>query len=309
MNRKTITKILTRKHNDFLSSIEDKDVRDIIDKNGIITGGSIASMLLNEKISDYDYYFRTKEAVIKVAKYYIDRFTGLNPDNIIKPSLLYDDEPNGRVKLVVKSAGITSENGDQGYQYFENYPDEVGQEYVEKVIGDADEISIEPIDDIKPKYRPVFMSSNAITLSNSVQLVIRFYGEPDDIHENYDFIHCCNYWTSWDKKLTLNSDALESLLTKNLYYQGSLYPVCSIIRLRKFIKRGWYVNAGQMLKIMFQISELDLTDIPTLEEQLTGVDAAYFHQVIDYCKEKQEKDKDFKLTTPYLISIVEKIFG
>jgi hypothetical protein len=142
-----------------------------------------------------------------------------------------------------------------------------------------------------------------------VQLVMRFWGNPEDIHKNYDFVHCCNYWTSKDKKLTLNPDALESILSKQLTYQGSLYPVCSVIRMRKFIKTGWYINAGQILKMLFQISELELTDPLVLEEQLTGVDAAYFFQVIAWCKKKKEENPEFVITVPYLCSIIDKIFS
>ena len=61
MNRKTINKILTKKHEDFLSSITNEEVKKLIDKNSIITGGSIVSLLLNEKVNDYDYYFTDKE--------------------------------------------------------------------------------------------------------------------------------------------------------------------------------------------------------------------------------------------------------
>ena len=157
-------------------------------------------------------------------------------------------------------------------------------------------------------YRPVFLSDNAITLSNKVQLVIRFYGDPAEIHRNYDFIHCCNYWTP-DEGVMLNPLALESILTKNLQYQGSAYPVCSVIRMRKFLKAGWHINAGQILKMLFQISALDLTDIEVLEEQLTGVDAAYFYQVIEYCKKRLVEEPDFKVTAPYLCSIIDKIWG
>src|SRR3546814_1666855 len=69
-----------------------------------------------------------------------------------------------------------------------------------------------------PTYRPVFMSTNAITLSDKIQIVLRFYGEADAIHENYDFVHCTNYWTSKDANLTLRQPALESLLCKELRY-------------------------------------------------------------------------------------------
>ena len=46
----------------------------------------------------------------------------------------------------------------------------------------------------------------------------------------------------------------------------------------------------------------------TVEDQLTGVDTAYFIQVIDYLKERQLKDPDFHFNVPYLISIIDKIF-
>ena len=313
MNRRTINKVFTKKHNDFVASIEDKNVRDLVNTHSIITGGAIASMLLNEKVNDYDYYFDNKETVVAVAEYYVKKFNELHKDNkylttttLNKPTVEVDGD---RVKIVVPSAGIVSEkNSTDGYSYFESLPDEAGMDYVDAVTSgdDADSKHMDSIE--KDAYRPIFMSSNAITLSNKVQLVIRFYGEADEIHKNYDFAHCCNYWTSKDRQLVLHPHALESLLSKHLQYQGSLYPVCSVIRTRKFLKQGWYINAGQYLKMCFQVSELDLSNIKVLEEQLTGVDSAYFHQVIQYCKKRQEEDKDFKVTTPYLVSIIDKIF-
>lgn len=133
---------------------------------------------------------------------------------------------------------------------------------------------------------------------------MRFYGEPEEIHKNYDFIHCTNYWTSWDGNLVLNQPALESLLAKELRYVGSKYPVCSLFRLRKFIQRQWTVNAGQILKIAMQISALDLTDIKVLEDQLTGVDVAFFIDLVDKLKEKDPE----KVNSAYLVEIVDQLF-
>jgi len=253
----------------------------------MITGEAIASLLLNEEVNDYDYYFTNMETTLAVAEYYIKQFNKLNPDCSIK--LIVELDIN-RVKVIVKSAGVVSENID------------------EDVDKDVDKV-IDEKEDTKLKYRPIFISSNAITLSNRIQLVVRFYGNPEEVHANYDYVHCCNYWLSKDHKLYLNTAALESLLSKNLYYQGSLYPVCSIIRMRKFLKKGWHINAGQILKMIFQVSELDLSNLNVLEEQLIGVDASYYLQVIYYFKTKIEKDPAFKITTPYLISIIDKIFG
>jgi len=308
MNRRMVQKVLKKKHEEFCSSITDETVRDKVAKNAMITGGSIVSMLMGDPIKDFDYYFRDRGTVLAVAKYYINQFNILNPGHNIQPTVV-EDGP--RVRIRIQSAGITSEGQDKDYQYFESSPEGEGQEYVERLTESLSDVTVkeDSSDDERPAYRPVFLSDNAITLSNKVQLVVRFYGEPDEVHKNYDFVHCTNYWTAWDKKLVLRQAAMESMLAKELFYVGSLYPVCSVIRTRKFLKRGWHINAGQFLKMCFQISELDLTNLEVLEEQLTGVDAAYFIEIIDWCKKHQEEEPDFTVTMPYLCTIVDRVFG
>lgn len=39
MNKKTIKAVLRKKHLEFVDSIEDPDVQELVDKNSIITGG------------------------------------------------------------------------------------------------------------------------------------------------------------------------------------------------------------------------------------------------------------------------------
>lgn len=308
---KTIKAVLSKKFGEFLTSIEDESVRALVQKNTIITGGSIASMLLGEPVNDFDLYFTNKATAVAVAKYYVARFHPKNRAGIA--AAIYVEETDDRVKIVIKSAGIASEDGATApYEYFEGSPDERAASYVGEVMDDPGaiqdayeetEADALTVDDGSP-FRPIFMSTNAITLSHRVQLVLRFFGEADTIHENYDFVHCTNYWTSGDGKLTLRPQALEALLAKELRYVGSKYPVCSIIRLRKFIRRGWTINAGQILKMTMQISALDLTDPLVLEDQLTGVDSAYFVQVMSKMHEKDPT----KIDTAYLVEIIDRMF-
>jgi hypothetical protein len=99
-----------------------------------------------------------------------------------------------------------------------------------------------------------------------------------------------------------------ALLTKELVYVGSRYPLASIIRTRKFIKRGFSCNAGQYLKMCWQVSELDLNNIQVLEEQLVGVDAAYFAVLINALNEQQKKNVDFKYNYSYIVELIDRIF-
>lgn len=314
MKPKTIKAVIRAKVDAWLSTVDDESVRKLAAQNVIVTGGAIASMLLKEAVNDFDVYFRTREATLAVAKYYVQRFQPSARAGI--PCEIYvDDASPDRIRIVVKSAGIASEDGtSKPYEYFESRPEGESRQYVAEIMDNAGDVqeayeetkqaATGDTTDAKPPYRPVFLSTNAITLSDRVQIVLRFFGEPDAIHENYDFVHCTNYWTSWDDALVLRPAALEALLARELIYVGSRYPVCSVIRLRKFIKRGWTINAGQILKAVMQISALDLTNVEVLQDQLTGVDCAYFCEVIAKLKDSDPT----KVNTAYLIEIIDRMF-
>lgn len=308
MKAKFIRMVIGNKVDSWLASIEDAELRDLVSKNVIVSGGCITSMLLGEPVNDYDVYLRTKECASKLARYYVEKFKAnpptrfkKDPDSLVSISVK-DDGPDGRVKIVVKSAGIAGEQGSNDYQYFEQGgvdPSAAAQFVEDAVSAEAAE------SEDKPKYRPVFLSANCITLSDRVQVVFRFFGEPAEIHSTYDFVHCTNYWDSKNRQLVLKQDALEAILAKDLKYLGqSRYPICAMIRTRKFIKRGWNINAGQYLKIAWDIAKLDLNSITVLEDQLVGVDTAYFTQLIDMLR---ERDKD-RVDSNYLMEIIDKIF-
>lgn len=300
MRAKTIKAILAKKHKELVDSIDDEKVKKMVDQNSIITGGSITSMLIGEEVHDYDYYFTDFETAIAVTKYYVKKFKETHPNQDIEVK-----EDDGRIRVWIQSQGVVGEQTDTSeYKYFEGDPDSTD---AENFVDDAVK-SLTENDEDNPKYRPVFLTSNAITLSNKIQLIIRFYGSPEEIHKNYDFVHCTNYWTSGDKELVLHQKALEAILARELIYNGSKYPIASIIRTRKFIKRGWVINAGQYLKMCMQISELNLKDPNVLEDQLVGVDFAYFEAIIGYLKDRKDKDKTFEITAAYICEVVDLIF-
>lgn len=277
MKAKTIKSVLSKKIQDWADSVEDEKIKKIILNKSIVTGGAIASMLLKEKVNDFDVYFRDLESTKAVAEYYAKIFKKNSSERV---NVVVDDEEK-RIKFFIPSKGVAGE-----------MPQEEDGELELEVEVDG------------KKYQPIFFSTNALTLSNKVQVVVRFYGEPDEIHENYDFDHCKNYWTSWNNHLELRKEALIALLSRELVYSGSKYPLCSIMRIRKFIQRGWTINAGQILKMALQLNEMDLEDLSVLEDQLTGVDAAYFSMMLDTLKEKGEE----KISQGYAVSVINKMF-
>lgn len=310
MKLKTINKVIRNKMSEWLDTITDKDLRVNLVKNVIVTGGCIASMLQQEDVNDFDVYIEDEKVCYDLACYYAEQIK----DNIrmipvcsvvdMKQVCMSTDDwkhiqricndPN-RVRCFMQSDGV--------YR---------ASDYMPSVVytgpGEA------PVPE-KAEYTVAYITENAITLSDKVQIVTRFTGDVSTIHENYDFVHATNYWT-YKTGLVTNKEALASLLTRELTYTGSKYPLCSIIRTRKFVQRKWTVNAGQYLKMCMQLNDLDLRDINVLKDQLTGVDSAYFCALI-IAMERELRRKynetpnaeNILLPVPYIIDLIDEIFG
>lgn len=287
---KTIKKVIQAKIDDWLESIPD-ELAKLVRKKIVVSGGCITSMLKGEQINDFDFYFKDKSSALAIAEYYcsVHGYDGILAQIETAKNIKGDIED--RVIIIVPSDGVAGEN-----------PDE---------INEADEwqesLACDEIKDINEgvKYKPQFISRNAITLSGRVQLITRFYGEAEDIHKNFDFIHATCSYDSETSNLSLPQKALESILSQSLYYSGSLYPIASIFRVQKFTKRGWRVGAGELLKIMWQISEIDMTDHKVLTDQLTGVDAAYMQGLISALSASKKED----ISSTYVIEIINRIFN
>ncbi len=299
MRVKNVKVHLRNKFNKFVESIKDETVKKLVMENSIITGGSIVSLLCNEQVNDYDIYFQDHDTALAVAGYYAEQYKQLNPESKETPHVRSD---NGRIKIFIQSKGVAYDSDlMKEVQYFDN-----GYR-TDEFEADLDAV-VDTMKNDTGEYNPIFLTCNAITLSNKIQLILRFYGPPEEIHENYDFVHCTCYYLPHTNKLVLPSDALECILTKELRYMGSKYPVCSVIRTRKFIKKGWMINGGHYLKMAYQISQLDLDNLEVLQDQLIGVDAYYFTQIIEILREKKEKDPEFKLDANYLSTLIDRIF-
>lgn len=285
MQLKTIRQNIENKLNDWLLTILDEKLRIKVKNNLLVSGGSITSLFLNEAVNDYDIYIKNMDVLLDLVKYYTKLYPNITVlDGRLKGQYLFNIQYHqmGLYKISVENL---KEN--QVKLYFNT-----------KKGGMKTDFNKE-----NTKFVPLFFSPNAISLSNNVQIITRFNGTPEEIHKTFDFIHATNYFTFKEGVVT-NKEALESLLTKQLKYQGSLYPLTSIIRMKKFIKRGWNINAGEILKIMFQISELNLKDFNVLEEQLIGIDVAYFSKLIQILRDAPDE----KITSHYINTVIDRVF-
>lgn len=329
-----ITEVNIKKHLDkefkkFTKSIikpksiksEDFKIRKLIQDYGFITGGAIASLLLKEDINDYDLYIKNVDACKKIVKYFINM---IDKDKIFTLIALdFDEYINTHIALEKELEKIQ----DSTDEFFIKRKEQI------LTILDSDE-TVEEIQDqfndktrvkiyipsmgtlsikekhIKNEYRcgpyPIHISSNAITLSNGWQIITRFVGTPDEVHKNFDFAHCTCYYDYVNDYLELPEKAIKSLLMKELVYQNSKYPLAALMRIRKFIKRGFKINAGEMLKIIWHVQELDLKNPKILEDQLMGVDILYFRDII--CNLNEHIKQGDEIGSSHLFEMIDKYF-
>lgn len=287
MKKKTASKIISAKINDWIKSIKCEKIKTLVLEDVIVAGGCITSLLSGETPNDYDVYFKNMTTAVKVTEYYAAEFAKNNPLARDVDVVYRDTDLNFSTSLkfnilnvqcayaMIKSDGYVKHDG---------------------TLSEAQ----------KRTYQPAFISSNAVTLSNDVQLILRFSGEPEEILSNFDFQHTKQYWTKEEGVVT-NIASLEAIMSKELNYTGSKYPLCSVIRTRKFINRGWNVNAGQLLTMILQCNELDLHDPLVLIDQLVGVDSNYFVRIIEMVT-KEEKMLDGKIDKTYLLEAINAVF-
>jgi len=325
MKAGTIKVLLRKKIKEWLNTIPDTTMRECFADNVIVTGGAITSYLLGEKPKDYDFYLRTYSSTLTAAIHYAHTFNRTNNIRGIPYDVKVREETienckgilEDRIVFFMQSAGVAAES-QTAYQYFESAPesetrefsDSLTEAHVDELVNHPDLVVGSLDEELKGEkqkepYRPIFLTDNAVSLANKVQLITRFYGSPTEIHNNFDFVHAMCYYDYRSDYLHLPQEALLAILTKSLIYKGSLYPIASIFRIRKFLNRGWRISAGQMLKIMWQINSLKLDDPKVLREQLLGVDQAYMQQILGQLRDLKPHEK---IDGAYLMSVIDKIF-
>ena len=281
----TIKQLLSTKISAWLTTLPE-DIRGQVASDTLVCGGAITSLMLGEMPNDYDIYFKTKKTALLVAKHYCS----LVPLNVGEPQILetevkdFNGELEERIQIYIKSSGAIDVDG--------------------TLRQDDSDLEGIKVSDKREGYTTRYITNNAISLTNKVQLVIRFWGGPTDIYRNFDFVHCQASFDFVMNSLDISKETMQSVLSKTLVYNGSKYPVASLLRLRKFLSRGWRISAGQALKIGLQLRRWDITDHEQLREQLIGVDMSFMLSFIEAIRahEGQVDDK-------YLGDLVDKIFA
>jgi len=251
-------------------------------ENVQVFGGSIASMLMGEKVNDYDIYFKDFHFALKFAE---------KMCNIRNKSL----KTSAR-QIYAETIEFVDSKGETGERIFIKNSAKGKEERLMMAVAGGEQREL--------KHGIAAITNNAISFRSDIQVIIRFTGDYHKIVKNFDFIHaqCCYDYSL--NNLFIPHRALQSMLSKSLFYTGSLYPISSVIRTRKFLKRGWDISVGQLLKMAFQINNLNLDDRQTLLDQIVGVDLLYIQAFYAKLNELPQSEH----LTEFIEKLLDEVF-
>jgi len=96
--------------------------------------------------------------------------------------------------------------------------------------------------DVKGHASGMMITENAVTLKDNIQLITKNYGEPQEVRQTFDFVHCMPYYDSRNDKLYISREQYNCCVNKCLLVNNR----ANVMRWRedKFRKRGY--DYGQL---------------------------------------------------------------
>lgn len=151
-------------------------------------------------------------------------------------------------------------------------------------------------------YYNIIETRNAITLCKlnnegekvgyPIQLIKlpETIGGEEAIFNTFDFTICSGIFDFETEEFhfapTFEKDNKEKKIVFNI---NTLYPISSLIRVNKYIKKGYTISNIEYLKIALKISQLEIENYSYLKEQLLGIDTLLLKPLTDRMLEGDEK--------------------
>jgi len=260
-------------------ALTEKQFSETILCTSFIAGGAILSVSKQEKIKDYDLFMTTPAAALKLFNILIKRI------------------PDGdSLTLTVEQDNINP-NLHRGYLFLNNaFREDTLEKAIDRFNENCKKYKIK-----SHKVYPTYLSKNALTLSNGVQLIFRFIGEPKEVFSTFDYEHCKIYWRPNPLGLLLGSvhyegRSQESIAKNELIYTGNTRFVLSAIsRLNNFIKRGWGISPSSLLSLALSVNKVDWSSREALEEELLGIygiENQTLKTILNLCSKEGKVDLD-----------------
>ena len=134
-------------------------------------------------------------------------------------------------------------------------------------------------------------ATSFIADGHRVQLIRVLTGEPKAIIRLFDFTICQAAYDG--KQFFFGPDFMHHLAQRRLVFNiEAEFPVCSLYRALKFVKRGYQLSGMEAVKLGLRIQSLKIVTYADLRRQLMGIDTLFLKDLTDSLAGKAEKSYD-----------------
>lgn len=140
---------------------------------------------------------------------------------------------------------------------------------------------------------------------------------PETVSTIFDFTVCMGLYNFGSRLFYLDDKFLVHLSQRKIVFNSkTLYPISSLVRLHKYMKRGFTVSGIEFLKVGLRINSLEMKTYADLKEQIQGIDTMFLRGFISsICPDEKlavteySMDTTFEYLDKYIDDHYERIFG
>ena len=139
-----------------------------------------------------------------------------------------------------------------------------------------------------------------------VQLIKRIYGQPCIVIGRFDYTICMAAYLPMSGQIVLEKDFLYHLSGKELHYNIGEYPLASLWRAKKYLKKGFDFPAVEIIKLALTINNLKIKDYKGLKEQLEGIDTLFLMDLTNALLKKGDEEFELGKAIDFIEDILAK---
>jgi hypothetical protein len=122
-----------------------------------------------------------------------------------------------------------------------------------------------------------------------------FIQDPEALIKKFDFTICMAVYDLFESQVFVHDDFLQHITERKLVFNiDTKYPIISLYRANKYIKRGYNIDGYELVKIALCINNLKMKDYRDLKRQLQGIDTIQFSKITDKLMERPDYEYDYK---------------
>lgn len=151
----------------------------------------------------------------------------------------------------------------------------------------------------------ILETDRSITYVRSGQVfqLCKVFGTPQEIFNKFDFTVCmaalpCAIGENGleTKEFVFSETFLSDVMSKSLIFnEKTLYPLNSLVRLKKYLNKGYEINSVNMMKMALAVNILKIETVKDLKEQLIGISEEVSDTIRNYLSAYKD---DYKIDNP-----------